>query len=201
MTFEGHQYPLSIGGISAGATIGASGTDLVGTASHMHAPGDIEGVYSAIGAGLSIAGGRSAAQLSNARGVVLRLQGAADRLHVLDRSQRHEHIATLVTGALESAPLSALETGLGGVLSARNLPVIGAGPVLALEMLVQKLLFDRLEVRLQLKRHQSHVGDAFDGDRGLQRFRGARSPRERRMPIDENARTLRRIAGLAFFRR
>ena len=75
LTFGGHQYPLSIGGISAGATIGASGTDLVGTAYHIHAPGDIEGVYSAIGAGLSVAGGRSAAQLSNARGVVLRLRG------------------------------------------------------------------------------------------------------------------------------
>ena len=75
LTFQGKQYPLSIGGISAGATIGASGTDLVGTASNMHSPGDIEGVYSAIGAGLSVAGGRSAAQLSNARGVVLRLRG------------------------------------------------------------------------------------------------------------------------------
>jgi hypothetical protein len=75
LTFAGRQYPLSIGGISAGATIGVSGTDLVGTVSHIHAPGDIEGVYSAIGAGLSIAGGRSAAQLSNARGVILRLRG------------------------------------------------------------------------------------------------------------------------------
>ena len=66
---------LRIGGISAGATIGASGTDLVGTASHLHQPADIEGIYSAVGAGLSVAGGRSAAQLTNARGVVLRLHG------------------------------------------------------------------------------------------------------------------------------
>jgi len=75
LVFQGKQYPLSIGGISAGATIGASGTDLVGTASHMRTPADISGVYSAIGAGLSVAGGRSAAQLSNANGVVLRLRG------------------------------------------------------------------------------------------------------------------------------
>jgi lipid-binding SYLF domain-containing protein len=75
LNFQGHQYPLRIGGISAGATIGASGTDLVGTASHLHSPADIEGIYSAIGAGLSVAGGRSAAQLSNARGVILRLRG------------------------------------------------------------------------------------------------------------------------------
>ena len=75
LSFEGQQYPLSIGGISAGATIGASGTELVGTASHLHSPADIQGIYSAVGAGLSVAGGRSAAQLSNARGVVLRLRG------------------------------------------------------------------------------------------------------------------------------
>jgi hypothetical protein len=75
LTFRGRQYPLTIGGISAGATIGASGADLVGTASNLRSAADIAGVYSAIGAGLAIAGGRSAAQLSNANGVVLRLRG------------------------------------------------------------------------------------------------------------------------------
>jgi hypothetical protein len=75
LTFRGHQYPLRIGGISAGALIGASATDLVGTASNLHAPGDIAGIYSAIGAGMAVAGGRSATQLSNANGVVLRLRG------------------------------------------------------------------------------------------------------------------------------
>ena len=75
LRFQGTDFRLSVGGISAGATIGASGTDLVGTASHLRQPADIEGIYSAIGAGLSVAGGRSAAQLTNARGVVLRLHG------------------------------------------------------------------------------------------------------------------------------
>jgi hypothetical protein len=75
LTFRGRQYPLSIGGIRAGALIGVSAADLVGTASNLHSPGDIAGIYSAIGAGLSIAGGRTSAQLSNANGVVLRLHG------------------------------------------------------------------------------------------------------------------------------
>jgi len=75
LIFEGRRYPLSVAGISAGALIGASATDLNGTASHMHRPGDIAGVYSAIGAGLAVAGGRQVAQLTNARGVVLRLRG------------------------------------------------------------------------------------------------------------------------------
>jgi len=75
LTFRGAQYPLRSGGIRAGALVGVSATDLVGTASNLHAPGDIAGIYSAIGAGMSVAGGRSAAQLSNANGVVLRLRG------------------------------------------------------------------------------------------------------------------------------
>ena len=75
LTFRGRRYPLRIGGISAGALIGVSATDLVGTASNLHSPGDIAGIYSAVGAGMSVAGGRSTAQLSNANGVVLRLHG------------------------------------------------------------------------------------------------------------------------------
>jgi hypothetical protein len=74
-TFRGQQYPLRVGGISAGALIGVSATDLVGTAFNVHAPGDIAGIYSAVGAGMSVAGGRSTAQLSNANGVTLRLHG------------------------------------------------------------------------------------------------------------------------------
>jgi len=75
LTFLGRQYPLAIGGISAGALIGASSADLVGAAYHLHSPGDIEGVYSAVGAGLAVAGGPKSAQLTNARGVILRLRG------------------------------------------------------------------------------------------------------------------------------
>jgi lipid-binding SYLF domain-containing protein len=75
LRLRGQQFPLRVGGISAGALIGVSATDLVGTASNIHAPGDIVGIYSAIGAGMSVAGGRSNAQMSNANGVVLRLHG------------------------------------------------------------------------------------------------------------------------------
>jgi hypothetical protein len=75
LVFQGVQYPLTVGGISAGATIGVSGVDLVGTAYHLHNARDIEGVYSAIGAGVAVAGGASAMDLSNARGVALRLRG------------------------------------------------------------------------------------------------------------------------------
>ena len=74
LTFGGKQYPLALGGISAGA-IGISGADLVGTAYHIHDPHDIEGVYAAIGAGIAVAAGATATTLQNSKGVVLRLRG------------------------------------------------------------------------------------------------------------------------------
>jgi hypothetical protein len=75
LRFRGIRYPLTVGGVSLGATIGVSGADLVGTAFHLHDPHDIEGTYSAASAGLAVAGGAGVVQLSNSRGVVLRLAG------------------------------------------------------------------------------------------------------------------------------
>ena len=75
LTFRGHHYPFAVSGMSFGATIGASTTQLVGRALHLHAPGDIAGTYSAIGAGVAVAGGAGGVALQNARGVVLELHG------------------------------------------------------------------------------------------------------------------------------
>ena len=74
LTFQGKQYRLSVGGVSAG-TIGAAGADLVGTASNLRTAADIAGTYSAVSAGVAVAGGGKAATLRNANGVVLQLQG------------------------------------------------------------------------------------------------------------------------------
>src|SRR5262245_11327786 len=68
LTFQGRQYRLSIGGVSAGA-------DLVGRASNLRTAADIAGTYSAVSAGVAVAGGAKAATLQNSNGVVLRLQG------------------------------------------------------------------------------------------------------------------------------
>jgi hypothetical protein len=75
LTFRGAQYPFNVGGVSLGATIGVSGVDLVGVAHHLHDARDIEGSYSAAGAGVAVAGGVTTMTLSNARGVVLNLRG------------------------------------------------------------------------------------------------------------------------------
>lgn len=75
LIFKGHKYPLTFGGISAGALIGASTTELVGHAYNLHSAADIAGTYTAVGAGVAVAGGAGAVQLQNSRGVVLVLQG------------------------------------------------------------------------------------------------------------------------------
>ena len=67
LTFKGRQYRLRIGGVSAG-TIGAAGADLVGTASNLRTAADIAGNYSAVSAGVAVAGGAKAATLQNSNG-------------------------------------------------------------------------------------------------------------------------------------
>ena len=72
--FHGKNYRLTIGGISAG-TIGVAGADLVGTATNMHKPSDIAGVYSAASASIAAGGGGKVVTLQNSNGVVLTLRG------------------------------------------------------------------------------------------------------------------------------
>jgi hypothetical protein len=75
LLFRGVRYPFSVGGVSLGATIGVSGAEFVGRASNLNSVRDIEGTYSAASAGIAVAGGGGVVELSNARGVVLRLKG------------------------------------------------------------------------------------------------------------------------------
>lgn len=75
LSYRDQIHALTLGGLSAGLTFGGSVTDLVGTARNLQSPYDINGVYTAIGAGIAIGGGARAIQMQNARGVVLELQG------------------------------------------------------------------------------------------------------------------------------
>jgi lipid-binding SYLF domain-containing protein len=75
LTFRGHHYPFRVSGMSIGATIGASTTDLVGRALNMRSPGDIAGNYSAVGAGGALAAGAGGVQLQSEKGVILQLHG------------------------------------------------------------------------------------------------------------------------------
>jgi len=75
LVFQGRRYPLSVGGLSFGATIGASKADLVGQARNLRRASDIAGTYTAVGMGAAAGGGASTIRLQNARGVVLELRG------------------------------------------------------------------------------------------------------------------------------
>ena len=75
LNFGGRRYGLSIGGISAGATIGAAEARLYGSVSHIQNARDIEGAYSKVGVGGSVVHGSQEAELVNTNGVVLRVRG------------------------------------------------------------------------------------------------------------------------------
>src|SRR3954454_12446309 len=75
LTFKGRHYPLKVGGLSFGATIGASKANLVGHAYNLQQASDIAGTYSAVAASVAVAGGASTIRLQNAKGVVLELRG------------------------------------------------------------------------------------------------------------------------------
>ena len=74
LTFRGKTYPLRVDGLGVG-TVGIARADLVGTASNLRTASDIAGTYTAVGAGVAIAGGGRAVTLQNSKGVVLNLQG------------------------------------------------------------------------------------------------------------------------------
>jgi hypothetical protein len=73
--YQGHNYRLSVGGLSLG-TLGVASANLVGTASNLHRASDIAGTYGAAGAGFTFVGGGQVATLQNEKGVVLTLRGA-----------------------------------------------------------------------------------------------------------------------------
>ena len=74
LVFHGRTYPLSVGGLSVG-TIGAATADVVGRASNLRRASDIVGTYTAVGAGIAVAGGATAARLRNQNGVVMDVRG------------------------------------------------------------------------------------------------------------------------------
>jgi hypothetical protein len=75
LVFQGHSYPLAIGGVSYGFTFGASSTDFVGTVSNIRRPTDVNGVYGAAGAGVAVGPGAGGIVLTNQNGAVLTLGG------------------------------------------------------------------------------------------------------------------------------
>jgi hypothetical protein len=61
--------------VSLGATIGAASVEFVGRVRNLRKASDIQGNYTAIGAGVAAAGGGGVARLRNSRGVELEVRG------------------------------------------------------------------------------------------------------------------------------
>ena len=77
LIFHGRQYPIGIGGVSYGFTIGASETRFRGTVSNISRPSDVSGVYAAGNIGAAVGRGAQAIVLTNGKGAVLRLSGSS----------------------------------------------------------------------------------------------------------------------------
>ena len=75
MTYKGKQYPLKVGGISVGLTIGAASADMTGEVYGLKNLNDINGIYSAASASLAAGGGAVDMVLRNGNGVELYLSG------------------------------------------------------------------------------------------------------------------------------
>jgi hypothetical protein len=73
--YQGASHPLTIAGVSLGATAGLSRAEMVGDVRNLHRLADIEGTYSATQAGVALGGGAKVTRLENARGVVLEVRG------------------------------------------------------------------------------------------------------------------------------
>jgi len=72
LIFEGKKHPISVQGLSI-LHVGASGYTASGTVYHLMKLSDFDGVYTAVSAGIAIAGGASATAMQNSHGVVIKM--------------------------------------------------------------------------------------------------------------------------------
>jgi hypothetical protein len=77
--FDGKRYPLTVSGVSVG-TAGVNEYTATGTITGMNRPQDINGIFSAVGTGLTVGGGASAAAMTNEKGVSIQLDSTTGGL-------------------------------------------------------------------------------------------------------------------------
>jgi hypothetical protein len=72
LTFHGRDYPVDVKGISVG-DVGATSIEASGKVFHLKKLRDFNGNYTAVGAGLTAAGGAGVAAMKNQNGVTVEL--------------------------------------------------------------------------------------------------------------------------------
>ena len=72
LTYKGKEHPISVKGLSLGK-VGITKATASGEVFHLKTLKDFDGNYTAAGAGITLAGGRSAVDMSNQNGVRVRV--------------------------------------------------------------------------------------------------------------------------------
>lgn len=72
LTFKGKEYPISVKGLSLGK-VGITGVTASGEVLNLKKLQDFDGNYTGVGAGVTLAGGRSAVTIKNQNGVRVRI--------------------------------------------------------------------------------------------------------------------------------
>ncbi len=72
LTYKGKDYPISVKGLSLGK-VGVTSATASGDVYHLKKLEDFDGNYTGVGAGMTLAGGRSAVTVKNQNGVRIRL--------------------------------------------------------------------------------------------------------------------------------
>ena len=71
LTYKGKKYPITISGLSAGASAGATSVTASGSVYNLAKLADFDGNYTAVGTGATVGGGASVVTMKNQNGVVI----------------------------------------------------------------------------------------------------------------------------------
>lgn len=81
LTYQGQQFPFSVNGLSI-EDVGITDIQAAGTVSHLNQLQDFSGNYTALQAGLTVAGGGDVMTMQNQNGVVLTITSTTQGLDV-----------------------------------------------------------------------------------------------------------------------
>jgi hypothetical protein len=81
LIFKGKRYPLNISGIGLGS-VGVNEYTASGHVTGLKRANDINGIFTAVGTGLTLGGGASVAEMKNENGVTIQLDSTTEGLSV-----------------------------------------------------------------------------------------------------------------------
>jgi hypothetical protein len=71
LTYKGTKYPITVSGLSVGASAGATSVTASGSVYNLSKLADFDGNYTAVGTGATVGGGASVLTMRNQNGVVI----------------------------------------------------------------------------------------------------------------------------------